>query len=652
LGDELFAEYSGRLVAREQEILRKEAETKRVAGEVARSDAIEDAKKLKTQMDRDREDRIAVLIKSARAFATEGRYEAGLGQLEALLALDPLDDEALTLKDTLDDMVYFKRENDLQKEAARQRAKSLLGAVESGIPYENEVTYPKNWAEIVEKPTRQPDAPLGLEPADVRIYSQLDEVVDLSALTATMPLSVALDEIKNAVDPPLTMVVLWRDIYENAGVEQTTEINMDGLSAVRLGTGLDNLLKAVAGGFGDDEIGYVVDNGVITIATTLALPSKLETRVYDITDLTGQTANFQGGGGGYGGQSGGYGGQSGGYGGQGGRGGYGGGGASPPKKMIVLQTRDVHKKIEKLLMELRKALGHQVSIEARYLVVSENFLEDIGLDLDFAYVGGPPQGIWTYDQASSLMTQPDVSTKVPGSLGGVGDAMLIQGGYSGFILNDLQVSFLLRATQAHTDAKTLTAPKATVLSGESASFTVQTQVSYALPPDTTSNVSPGGVGTSVTSSSVEQNISSIQVGSSLNISPIITHDKKNVLLYIITQLQDLLRMKTHSVEGPIGVDGTVQTYTVTVPETETSSVMTRVSVPDGGTLLLGGQKITAEIEKEAGVPILSKIPLLGRLFSNRSRVRDHKILLILVKPTIILQEEREAEALAALGNRS
>jgi type II secretory pathway component GspD/PulD (secretin) len=42
------------------------------------------------------------------------------------------------------------------------------------------------------------------------------------------------------------------------------------------------------------------------------------------------------------------------------------------------------------------------------------------------------------------------------------------------------------------------------------------------------------------------------------------------------------------------------------------------------------------------------VPVLGRLFSNRSRVRDHKILLILVKPTIILQEEREAEALAAM----
>ncbi|GAH41989.1 unnamed protein product, partial [marine sediment metagenome] len=73
-----------------------------------------------------------------------------------------------------------------------------------------------------------------------------------------------------------------------------------------------------------------------------------------------------------------------------------------------------------------------------------------------------------------------------------------------------------------------------------------------------------------------------------------------------------------------------------------------VSVPDGGTLLLGGQKVTAEVEKEAGVPGLSKLPLIGRLFSNRSIVKDHKILLILVRPTIILQEEVEANAIAAM----
>jgi len=69
-----------------------------------------------------------------------------------------------------------------------------------------------------------------------------------------------------------------------------------------------------------------------------------------------------------------------------------------PKKLAVYQTAEVHKKIEELLDQLRKALGEQVSIEARYLVVSENFLEDIGLDLDFSYNIGGKWGLMTFSE--------------------------------------------------------------------------------------------------------------------------------------------------------------------------------------------------------------------------------------------------------------
>jgi type II secretory pathway component GspD/PulD (secretin) len=136
----------------------------------------------------------------------------------------------------------------------------------------------------------------------------------------------------------------------------------------------------------------------------------------------------------------------------------------------------------------------------------------------------------------------------------------------------------------------------------------------------------------------------------LSVTPTISQNKKYVLLNIVTTLTDLLRLRTHQVEQVVttGTTASTEQYEVIVPETETSSVMTRVSIPDGGTLLLGGQKITSEIEKEAGVPILSKIPILGRLFSNRSVIRDQKILLILVKPIIMLQEEDEAKAIAGM----
>jgi len=791
LGDELFKLYSDALEQLSQKIAEEKQKRIQQLDEQKRAEAIEAQRRFTEQMEADRQTRIKTLLENARAYTKQQNYEAALGQLKTLLAIDPLNNEALVLKDALEDTVYLRKQLEIQKESDKQRADILLKTDESGIPYADELTYPKNWREIIQKPTRQPDKPLGLDPANAIVYGQLDQVVDLSELTPTMPFNVAIDILKNSVSPMLKIVVLWRDLLDNAEIEQATEINMDGLPAVRLGTGLENLLKAVAGGF--TELGYVVEDGVITVATVDSLPSKMETRVYDITDLVSQPANYDiyqqsyilqqqlymmqqmmnsggtyggggygggggvggttggvggtaggiggggiggggiggggiggggiggggiggggygGGGGGYGGggydtsiiraqdlqyliqdtiepdswydyggegtitlypsgMGGGYGGTTGGYGGTtggfggggggfgGGGGGYGGfgggGGGERPRKLVVLQTREVHTRIEKLLADLRKALGNQVSIEARFLVVGENFLEDIGLDMDFSYNVGGKWGIITVQQTSETSARRSEKTRVPGSLGNIEPAATAVGGYGG-ILDDLQVSFLLRMTQARSDAKTLTAPKSTVLSGETASFSVSSQVSYALPPDIVRSVSRGyyaGGGTE--EFGIQNQVYFAPVFTSLNITPIITQDKKNVLLNITTMMQDFLEFKTHEVAAILdapGDDGDggqqIVSMPVTVPEMETSQVMTRVSVPDGGTLLLGGQKITAEIEKEVGVPILSKIPIVGILFGSRSKIRDNKILLILVKPTIILQEEREAEAIAAM----
>jgi general secretion pathway protein D len=324
-----------------------------------------------------------------------------------------------------------------------------------------------------------------------------------------------------------------------------------------------------------------------------------------------------------------------------------------PKKLAVLATHEVHEQIESLLTALRKALGYQVSIEARFLVVSENFLEDVGLDVDFSVNLGSRWGRLSFEQDSVLATKPE-ATQVPTSLGGIGASANVTGGY-GTILDDLQVAFLLRATQAHRDAKQLTAPIASVLSGESATFSINRTFYLALPPlqqQGAQTISTGGQPTGFGTTNQPQYMP-VPSQSTLSISPIITHDKKNVLLNITTLQSEFLGLRTSRVETPVtGTGGATQVvqYDVQLPETESSTLMTRVSVPDGGTLLMGGQRVTVEVEKEAGVPILSKIPVVGRLFSNRSKVSDHKILLILVKPTIMLQEEREAEAIAALEN--
>jgi general secretion pathway protein D len=351
------------------------------------------------------------------------------------------------------------------------------------------------------------------------------------------------------------------------------------------------------------------------------------------------------------------------------------------KKLVVRQTPENHREIVKLLQEMRKALGHQIAIEARFLVVGENFLEELGMDVFGSIYLGDRFGTAPFQLDSFNMAEP-VSTGLPGGFDiasntvqfpegypadspqfiSQGALMGFFGGRFGGVLDHLQANFLIRATQAHRDTESLVAPKVTVLSGESATLQVRRTIRYALPPIISSSGYGGYGGTGGTGgggggmgggTTVQGQYGEIPTGPTLNITPTITPDRKHVLLNIVAELWDFLGYDDSIVNTPIpgGVGGqatAVYTYIVKLPQTERSRVKTRVSVPDGGTLLLGGLKRSASDEKEVGVPILSKIPVLGRLFTNRSKVADQRVLLILVKPTIILQEEADAEAIAAM----
>jgi len=81
--------------------------------------------------------------------------------------------------------------------------------------------------------------------------------------------------------------------------------------------------------------------------------------------------------------------------------------------------------------------------------------------------------------------------------------------------------------------------------------------------------------------------------------------------------------------------------TVQLPTFEVIAVATTVSVPDGGTVLLGGIKRLSEGRDEFGVPLLSKVPYIDRLFRNVGIGRTTDSLMMMVTPHIIIQEEEE-----------
>ena len=89
--------------------------------------------------------------------------------------------------------------------------------------------------------------------------------------------------------------------------------------------------------------------------------------------------------------------------------------------------------------------------------------------------------------------------------------------------------------------------------------------------------------------------------------------------------------------------------TVQLPTFAFTTVNTTVSVPDGGTILLGGIKRLSEGRNEQGVPVLSKLPYVNRLFRNVGIGRETSNLMMMVTPRIIIQEEEEANVLGGIS---
>jgi type IV pilus assembly protein PilQ len=73
----------------------------------------------------------------------------------------------------------------------------------------------------------------------------------------------------------------------------------------------------------------------------------------------------------------------------------------------------------------------------------------------------------------------------------------------------------------------------------------------------------------------------------------------------------------------------------------TKHVKTRVQVEDGGTVVIGGIYTQTEHNREAKVPLLGDIPLIGRLFKHSSRVQDKTELLIFLTPRIVTAQRAD-----------
>ena len=264
------------------------------------------------------------------------------------------------------------------------------------------------------------------------------------------------------------------------------------------------------------------------------------------------------------------------------------------------------------------------------------------------------------------------SATVP-SLPGLPDPATSAANFGFAILSDIEAYFLIQAAQGNTRSNVMQAPKVTLFNGQNAFISDQTQR-----PFVTSVVPVVGD----FAAAQQPVITVLSEGTAVNVQAVVSSDRRFVRLTLVPFFSQIGQVEQFQFEGTrstkskssdektglagdaaagAGLNANLQTQgkssaeqevfsqgtTIQLPEFIMTTVTTTVSVPDGGTVLLGGIKRLREGRNEFGVPILSKIPYINRLFKNVGMGRTTDSLMLMVTPRIIIQEEEEDKLLGA-----
>ncbi len=687
--------------------------------------------------------RISALMSEALQHRKDRNLDRAVNVLRQVLAIDPNNDTARWMKEGLEDQNAYVKQRALRDDLRKQTQGVLIDADDAKIPWWQGLTYPKNWLDIISRPARIP--PGSETPGiDDDLQSSLNTPIRIDFQNE--PLGNVVQMLAKAANANIS--VAWNSLA-SASINRNTPVNLTFANPVKLGTAIREVLDNVNGS--DVKLGYTVANSLVKVATQRVLDRTVVERVYDVNDLlmiipdfddapnmnldqnsraiaktkrrtvfdngtiffpegdedadesvideqanelvslirkTIEPESWRANNGDVGSIT------------------------EINGQLVITQTPSTHARVGGLLSKLREQRAIQIAIEARFITVQSNYLEELGMDLDIVLNSGNAGFDFVPGQGGTVQADPVLGSRLllPRSFSRVGftpgvpgfgnplnanntqqslpqpftQAGLVPGRGNNFIggrntsplpvisnilnftdpgtltsdlpgsfagnptlqpafnvfgsfLDNIQVDFLIRATQADSRTTLLTAPRLVLFNGQRAWVAVVNQQSFV------SSLQPV-----VDATGQAPLISTIETGAVLDAQATVTADRRYVTMTLRPSVGRLLGIQTFGFSvGPAAGSGLF----VQLPSISRTVMRTTVSVPDGGTLLIGGQKLAGEIEIESGVPVLSKIPVLKRFYSSRSHIKDEQVLLVLIKPKIIIQTEAEQEAFPSFSSR-
>ncbi len=295
-------------------------------------------------------------------------------------------------------------------------------------------------------------------------------------------------------------------------------------------------------------------------------------------------------------------------------------------QLVLSATEKELDNAEKLVAKLDTATK-QVLIEAKLVETSVNPSTIKGID----WSGTLKQQTFTLGNNSLPGVAPTGPTTAldangnpvtvpgnPGTIGGIlSDPKVLYSFAGGFnpataFLNADGVSATLSFLNQSADSKVIATPRAVTLDNETADLSV-TRATPIFKNTAGTQGSPGG-----------SEVTYTNLGVLLNVTPRISANNY-VNLHVVPEVSRVFATVEKVVAG---TRNQADVYDVRKMET-------RVMIPSGNTLVMGGLVSDGTKKQSVKVPILGDIPWIGLAFRQDSKARDQQNLIIFITPTIV-----------------
>ncbi len=268
--------------------------------------------------------------------------------------------------------------------------------------------------------------------------------------------------------------------------------------------------------------------------------------------------------------------------------------------LLIRDVEKMHEEYERVIKSIDSPT-RQVGIEAKIVEVTTNFTRDLGIQWGVLWKPTPQTQVGgTGTGGSGIFSGNPLLVDLPAAVGaGAGGAL----GFGYVSAKDLRaLDIQLSAMESSGKGRIISNPKIITMDNQQASIQQGKKIPYQ------ETAEGGGTTTAFVTAALE-----------LKVTPHITPDG--------TIVMDIETKKNEADFSQTSAGG--------APTIDTNEATTQVLIRDGDTLVMGGIFKTNIAESTAGVPLLSKVPVLGWLFKKRNKINSTTELLIFITPRII-----------------